>query len=193
MEFSRIGEDLEIRLFARDLERLQISYETFDYRDPQQKKLLSDLLGAAHAVTGFSADHQDLNVHLYPRRDGGMCFRIRPRTGASRGALYRFSGFDDLACARKSGLFSGLGGKLWRRGDVFYVLLDEECGALSDYASPLKGKYIKHRVLKQAVRCDGDWLFGKGEYADRTQTDLRGVHPLPSARDPEQGRLRTGE
>lgn len=164
MEFSRLGEEVEIRLSERDAERLGVAFETFDCRDPQAQDVLRELVQIACLETGFYASENEMTVHLCRRRDGALSFFLRrhPRVG-----YYRFSDFASLLMAKRRGLFLGLTGSLYRIRDRFY-LQSAASVRLLEYAEPLSQSAF--RLATEGVTPSGeDWLFEKGRENEKAE------------------------
>ncbi|MBQ2252662.1 MAG: hypothetical protein II328_01625 [Clostridia bacterium] len=173
MEFSLLGEELEIRLSARDTARLGVDFSSFDYQNAASRSLLWELLAAARAETGFCVPKEELVVHLYQKRDGAMTFVLRSREKPNV-FTYRFSGFDDLLRAKLDGVLSGAL-RLFRLDDAFFVECEGERFALSDYATCLLPR-AACTWKEEATPCDiYRFLQKENDYAN----DSPGVSVLP--------------
>lgn len=189
MEFSLIGRELCITLTERDLVRLDLSYETFDWADASCRRVLSELIDVARSETGFSPLDGDLSVHLYAKKDGGACFYIRER--AEREGVWRFASFDALCAAHTAGHLKNLTA-LYRLSDTFFAFVSGPDAAFSDYAVKLS-RYARAAVKERGRVCRIDWLFEKENSNARTLQPMSELQKMPSARDQNEGGLRTGQ
>lgn len=171
MEFSRIGNELEIRLSARDTQKLGFDFASFDLENKQNREVLWELLEAGREQTGFSVERSRLVVHLRARAGGEVSFFCRAREGEE--SLYRFSDFDALCLARRFGVLPR--GRLYRKEEVFFLLTQEAPPTLSEYADSVETGH-KMSVLENAIPCHNNWTL-KGETDDGT-TETR-VQRLP--------------
>lgn len=136
MEFVSFGNELEIRLSARDAEKLGFDFSGFDCKNERQKNTLLELLSAAEAETGVFLSRERLTVHLYRRKAGEMSFFLREEQEEKPlFYVYVFEDFDALCRARER-LLPLCG--LYRKNDVFFGVSTSECEALLEYASRVK-------------------------------------------------------
>ncbi|MBP3686478.1 MAG: hypothetical protein J6J21_05550 [Clostridia bacterium] len=173
MEFSLLGEELEIRLSARDTARLGVDFSSFDYEEASSRALLWELLAAARAETGFRVPRENLVVHLYQKRDGAMTFVLRRRKEDAV-VTYRFSDLDDLLCAKRDEKLSHAR-RLFRLGESFLVECEGECAQLTEYATCLL-PHAARMLTEEAAPCDIKRFLHKEK---KDANDSNGMSFLP--------------
>ncbi len=73
---------LKILLSSLDMQMLGVTYDSLDYKNPETKALLIELLAQGRAQTGFSPGKTKLFIEAYPEPDGGCSILFTALTPA---------------------------------------------------------------------------------------------------------------
>lgn len=159
MEFVSFGKELEIRLTARDAERLGIDFQSFDCENVSQRALLFQLCDAAEQETGARLSRSALVVHLYAREDGEMSFLLREREREQTDAfyVYVFSDFDALLLAKTRA--KALCGALYEKDGSFFLVCTKEADVLLEFCDHAHRASHLFSSLEGARRMRDDWFF----------------------------------
>ena len=72
MEIERLGRDeMKVVLSEDDLDKMHLTYDSFDYENPVAKRAIRDILSRARDEIGFSSSGGRLTLALYPKLGGG--------------------------------------------------------------------------------------------------------------------------